>query len=663
MPQETTFHIIDHMPIRLSDGCTLSARIWQPDDNVALPAILEIHPYPKRYSTAMRDEMNHGWFASHGYVSLRVDLPGSGDSEGYISDEYRPEEHAVITEVIAWMTDQEWCDGNVGMFGHSWGGYNGLQMAALNPPGLKAVVASGASDDLYNDDCHFRGGVMEGENMSWAATKLSFFSRPPDPMIMGDGWKETWVDRLEHLEWILPKWLKHPTRDEHWKYPSLRENYGDVKIPVLVASGWADTGSNCALRMAADMPDSFRAVVGPWAHKFAHMGMPKPAIGWLQECVSWWDHWLKGIENDVESTPKLRFFIPENVQPETGSDSAREGRWTSERQWPSPSVSMREYNLGDGVLGHECEDHELEINSPQTLGTACGELMPMGWGADMPGDQRQDDGQSLVFDSTVVTEAFDILGTITVNLTISSDKPVAFIVGRLCDVAPDGSSTRVCYGAMNLTHSSNHEEITYLKPGEPVRVKLKLDDIAYRFCKGHRIRLALSNAYWPLLWPSPESATLTVLTVDSMLALPVRTQGGQTVPTFEPAAMASHLPRTVLEPARNERTVTRDLATGEAIYKVFDWAAREQSDVHGLITGGLTERTYSVHDDDPSTCNIVSKRSLYIERDGQVLRTQADAQISCSEESFFVTAQLTAWDGDQEIFNRSWDDTIAREGH
>ncbi len=661
--RKVTFRIIDHEPIELSDGCVLSARVWRPETREALPTILEIHPYPKRYSTAMRDEVNHGWFATHGYVSLRVDLPGVGDSEGRLVDEYRPEEHRSILEVLEWIAEQDWCDGNVGMFGHSWGAYSGLQMAALNPPCLKAVVASGVSDDLYADDCHFRGGVMASEHMGWAATMLSFFSRPPDPEIVGDKWKELWMDHLENTEWLLPDWLRHPTRDGHWKYPSVCENYDAVKIPVLVASGWADIYSNSVMRMAANMPNSFKGVIGPWAHKFPHMGMPKPAIGWLQECVKWWDRWLKGNRNGVEDLPRLRLFIPENIKPETASDSDREGRWVSEPEWPSPLTAMLEYKLGDGTLCHDREDHELVICSPQSLGTAAGEIMPMGWGADLPGDQQSDDGQSMVFDTAVLEENVDVLGNAVVELSITSDKPVAFLVGRLCDVAPDGASTRICYGALNLTHTENHEEVRYLEPGKIYRIRLQLDATAYRFCPDHRIRLALSNAYWPLLWPSPEAVTLTVFTADSILSLPVRPERDEVAPKFELPASAPHLARTVLEKARSERTVTRDLATGETTYRVIDWGAKERSDTIGLITSGSTERVYRVHDDDPSSCTMVSGRHITVERGGMKLRTYAEAYMSCTRDDFYMTAQLIGWDGDDEIFNRSWKDTVPRNGN
>ena len=660
---DTTVQILAHVPIALSDGCVLSARLWRPETADALPAVLEIHPYPKRYSTATRDEINHGWFARHGYVSLRVDSRGAGDSQGYIADEYQPQEHSDLLEVIAWIADQEWCNGNVGMFGHSWGAYSGLQMAARDVPALKAVAVSGASDDLYAEDCHFRGGVMASEHFGWAATMLSFFSRPPDPEMTGQGWREVWMDRLDHIEWVLPEWLRHPTRDAHWKYPSICENYSAVTVPVLAASGWADVYATSVMRMAEHMPHHFKGVIGPWAHKFPHMGLPKPAIGWLQECVKWWDHWLKGIDNDVENLPRLRVFIPEKVKPETHSDNHREGRWIGETRSPSRNVEAKEFRFSRGRLGGESQNVALQVCSPNTLGVAGGELMPMGWGADLPDDQRFDDERSLVFETVPLNDPVDVLGETEVNLTFSSDKPVAFVVARLCDVAPDGSSTRICYGAVNLTHDATHENVEPLQPGKVYRVKLRLDATAYRFCSGHRIRLALSTTYWPLLWPAPEPATLTIYTEDCAMLLPELKQNDAVEPAFDAPDGATPERTTILEKARFERTFEEGREGGKATYRIVDHAAKERHDANGLITWGSTERVYRINNEDPASCTMHSTRNIFVEDKERIMHTRVVADMSCSKTDFFVTARLTAWDSNEMIFDRIWDDTIPRHGN
>jgi len=661
--QDPTIRILDHVPVTLSDGCILSARIWQPDSDQTLPAILEIHPYPKRYSTAERDEINHGWFARHGYVALRVDTRGGGDSEGIIEDEYQPQELADIQEVIEWIVAQDWCNGRVGMFGHSWGAYSSLLSTAKDVSALKAIVISGASDDLYAEDCHFRGGVMTSEHMGWASTMMSFFSRPPDPRIIGPGWRKLWLDRLENIRWVLPNWLNHPVRDEHWKQASLCENYDAVSVPILAASGWHDIYCNSVIRMAQNIPGVFNGVIGPWAHKFPHMGMPRPAIDWLQECVNWWDYWLKDKENGVNNLPRLRAYMAENAEPDPHSKNQRSGQWVALKEWPAHDARVKEFNLGDGTLGDNPEQLTLTVCSPQNLGTASGELMPMGWGADLPGDQRQDDALSLSFDSEILQQPVDILGHPEIELMMSVDQPVAFVVARLCDVAPDGASSRICYGVLNLTHNETHETVSQLDTGVFHKRKLVLDAAGYRFLEGHRIRLSLSTAYWPLFWPSPAAVTLQLLTGESKLRLPVKEQKDRDLVQFSAPGKTHSEPRTVLKSAYSSRTVKHDLASGDVIYKVVDKGAKEKIDQHGLTTWNTTKRVYTINKDDPAACKMTSRRNLYLQRDGLQLRTETTACMHCNSSDFFVTARLRAWEGKKRVFQRRWKNNVPRNGN
>lgn len=653
-----TVTITDYLPILLPDGKRLSARMWAPEGAEPLPVIVEIHPYPHAYATATRDEINHGWFAANGYVSLRVDTPGVGDSDGTLSDPYRPDEHEAILHALDWIAAQDWCDGNIGMFGHSWGAYSALQMAARPPAALKAVAISGASDDLYSEDCHYRGGVMATENMGWAATLLSFLSRPPTRAGFGPDRTGKWIDRLQQLEWMLPTWIEHQARDGYWHSGSVCDDYMRVKLPVLAASGWADTYATAVLRMAEHLPGPFAGVIGPWAHKFPHMGLPKPAIGWLQEVVRWWDHWLKGINSGAAALPRLRMFVTEDAAPEAHSDSERKGHWVSEPVWPASEPETKMYHLGDGVLNDKPAISECIIASPPTLGVAGGELMPMGWGADLPGDQRVDDGQSVTFDTAVLTSPLDMLGCAQLELSVTSDQPAGFVVARLCDIHPDGASTRVCYGVRNLTHSDDHTITTYLEPGVPKQIRFDLDATGYRFAAGHRIRLALSNAYWPLLWPSPASARLHVDLSDARIVLPLVSNAAP-APTFDPPLGATPRPRTQLEPSSFERTVQTNQGTGLSIIKVLDIAAREHDAARDLTTWGSTERVYTMSADQTGpTMHSLREINLI---DGEChLKTLTDAELHSDEDHFYSKVTLTAWEDGNELVRRQWKNKIPR---
>ena len=152
---------LDDLGIVMSDGCRLSARLWRPLDAAGdpVPVILEYLPYRKRDGTCARDALTHPWFARRGYACLRVDMRGNGDSEGVMEDEYTAQEQADAVEVIAWAAAQPWCNGNVGMMGISWGGFNGLQVAALRPGPLKAVISLCSTVDRYADDIHTRAAA------------------------------------------------------------------------------------------------------------------------------------------------------------------------------------------------------------------------------------------------------------------------------------------------------------------------------------------------------------------------------------------------------------------------------------------------------------------------------------------------------------------------
>src|SRR5262249_6157767 len=225
---------IEHAWIPLSDGTRLAARMWLPADaeTAPVPAILEYLPYRKRDFTRARDEPMHRWFAGHGYACVRGDVRGSGESDGLLEDEYAEVELADGTEVIAWIARQPWSTGAVGLIGKSWGGFNALQLAARRPPALGAVITVCASDDRYADDAHYMGGCLLNENLTWGTSLVTFGALPPDPALVGEGWRETWRRRLEALVLFPERWLRHPRRDEYWRRGAGGDGPAAVSFPV-----------------------------------------------------------------------------------------------------------------------------------------------------------------------------------------------------------------------------------------------------------------------------------------------------------------------------------------------------------------------------------------------------------------------------------------------
>ena len=515
---------IENLFIPLADGTRLAARIFLPEDAEAdpVPAILEYLPYRKRDGTAERDARTHPYFAGHGYAGVRVDIRGSGESDGLLDDEYSAQEQTDCLEVIAWIARQNWCSGAIGMMGISWGGFNGLQVAALRPPALKAVITLCSTDDRYADDIHFMGGALLTGKLGWGSTMFAGVTRPPDPALVGESWRETWLARLRGLPLFVDMWLKHQRRDAFYKHGSVCEDFSTIQCPVYAVGGWTDGYTNAIPRLLAGLTAPRLGLIGPWAHKYPHFATPEPRMGFLQEALRWWDKWLKGIETGVMEGPMLRAYIMDSVRP-SPLNARRPGHWIAEASWPPPGVKVRTlYMTGAGLAEAAGAEVALICASPESVGVQSGAWCPYGTTPDEPEDQRADDAGSVVFDTDPLTEGVELLGAPILSIELAADRVCAKLVARLCDVHPDGASTRVSYGILNLTHRDGHETARPLAIGERTRVRLQLNDCGYAFPLGHRIRVAVSSAYWPITWPTPERVTLTLYAGEATVALPVR---------------------------------------------------------------------------------------------------------------------------------------------
>lgn len=658
---------VENQWIELGDGCRLAARLWMPDDAEAnpVPAILEYLPYRKRDSTRQRDNARHPYIAGHGYVCIRVDLRGTGDSDGVYHDEYLPQEQSDGAQVIDWISRQPWCDGNVGMIGISWGGFNGLQIAALQPPALKTIISVGSTDDRYASDVHYLGGCLTKDNIDWAAVMFSHNSVPPDPEIVGEQWRDMWLERLAaNRPWAI-QWLEHQRRDAYWQQGSVAEDLSRVKIPVYAVNGWADNYSEAIPRLLAGLEGPRKGLIGPWSHNYPQDGKPGPAIGFHQECLRWWDHWLKGVDTGIMDEPLYRVWMQDSVAPQT-SYVQMPGRWVAEAEWPSPRIQWSRQALNPGRIDETAgPETPLTLNSLQTTGLTQGELGRYGEGGEFPSDQREDDGSSLVFISEPLDERLEIFGAPVVGLTLSSDRPVAFVAVRLNDVAPDGASTRVRHGVLNLTQRDDREHIAPLIPGERYTVRVELDDIAHSFAAGHRIAVSVSSTYWPMLWPSPEAVTLTIVAGASYLELPVRPPDpadDDLVPFHEPVAAPSG-PVRILRPGKdNNRIIRRDARTSETVVSMPRDSGRSHLEDIDLEVDETGSVNYSIVEGDPLSARAWTDFSMERRRGDWHIRSETKICMSSTVDDFRLEAGLDAFEGDERIFHESWDITIPRDG-
>ncbi len=646
--------------IVLSDGTRLSARIWRPEDSAQdpVPAILEFLPYRKRDGTCARDALTHPYFARRGYAGIRVDIRGSGDSDGLLEDEYTAQELADAVEVIAWLAEQDWCSGAVGMMGISWGGFNALQVAALQPEPLKAIITLCSTVDRFADDIHYKGGCLLNENLGWGSTMWSYSSRPPDPALVGSKWREMWLERLEAEPFLPATWLRHQTRDAYWQHGSVCEDYSAIKAATLAVGGWGDAYKNAVPALVKNLSAPAKGIIGPWVHKYPHFAVPEPRIGFLQEALRWWDRWLKGIDTGVEDDPDLRLYLMDGLRPATWYDE-RPGRWIAlERQMQHNVVPQRllfgkKRRLGDGGAGMR-----ETILPTQATGSAGGEYCAIWLGPEMPGDQRGDDAMSVCFDTGPIRKDMDIVGTPSVRLLISADKPQAQIAVRLCHVHPDGASTRISYGVLNLSHRNGHDNPQPLQPGEEVEVEVTLDQIAYRVPKGHRIRAAISSSYWPMVWPSPESTQLTLS--GGFMDIPVRTTAAGDECTFPPAESDAPWQRRSIREPSNSRITETDMKSGMVTLTIEDDFGEVEDLEHGLITGSVARETWTIHPDTPLSARGNTHWTQALSRGEWSVRTETHTQMWSDQDHFHLFARLEAYEGDLLVFQKSVEEKIER---
>jgi hypothetical protein len=615
----------------------------------------------------MRDEPIHHFFAEHGYASIRVDMRGSGDSFGVMQDEYETQEQDDALEVIAWLAAQPWCNGRVGMFGVSWGGFNALQVAARRPPALKAIITSCSTDDRYTDDMHYMGGCLLVDNLDWGTLFLSIMPMPGDPEIMGPDWRQNWIERLEAVVPPAETWMHHPMRDEYWKHGSVNQDFQAIQCPVMAVGGWFDGYSNAVPRLLENLRVPRLGIIGPHAHQFGFEHRPPgPAYGFLQEALRWWDHWLKDYDTGVMDEPMLRTFMFEDMSPEAAAGDCP-GRWIAETLWPVPNKKCKLFYLNaEGLRTHSRRSPQVQHCSLQTVGLMAGKWCPYGTGgggAECPGDQRLDDALSLIFDSEPLTGRLEILGAPVVVLDLCVDRPAATVAVRLCDVREDGTSTRTTYGVLNLAHRNGFEQPAQIKPGKRYRVRIRLNDTAYSFVPGHRLRVSISTTYWPIIWPSPEPVTISIFPGSSTLELPVRDRPDVEAwsPDRMPAPMSAPQPAiVVLEPAPKVCTRDWDVLSGYSEMSSERGTGMIRFVDNGVETGRNTFEKMRIHQANPLSASAEFRVHARTGREGWRVDVIAVSHLTADQSHFALASQLAVHEDGKEIFSRKWHHLIAR---
>ncbi|HEV7652054.1 MAG TPA: CocE/NonD family hydrolase [Actinophytocola sp.] len=659
----------EHQWISLPDGCRLAARIWRPlsSDAEPVPAVLEYIPYRKRDLTSVRDSIAHPYLAGHGFACVRVDIRGSGESDGVLTDEYLEQEQRDAEDVLAWLADQPWCDGRTGMMGISWGGFAALQVAARRPPSLGAICVASFTDDRFADDMHHMRGCLLSDNLAESGTMFAYSTCPPDPALTGRRWRQMWQERLDAARPWVAEWLAHQRRDDYWRHASVCEDYSAIQVPVFASCGWADGYSNAVLRLMEGLTVPRKGLIGPWSHKYPHLGVPGPAIGYLQEVVRWFDRWLRDGDDDTTADePVLRTWMQDSVPPSTSYEE-RPGRWVGERAWPSPNIRRDAHPLAAhriAVCDEAVPNDVRTVSSPLSVGQFAGKWCSYNAPPDLPYDQREEDGGSLVFDSDVLTEPCEILGAPVVRLDVSVNRPIAMVAARLSDVAEDGSATRVTYGLLNLTHRDSRDAPAPLEPGRRYQVDVPLNGVAQAFPAGHRIRLSLSTSYWPLAWPPPEPVLLSVHTPGSSLDLPIRpvtAPDDVALRAFDEPEGAQPLTTTVRSPGRYRWDVTRNMITYESALDVVKDTGTVRYEDTGTEIGKQVHERYGWTADDFCSVHGETEWVMTFARGDWSTRVETRQRLTCTPTEFRLHAQLDAYEGATRICSRNWNLALPRD--
>jgi hypothetical protein len=644
----------------MRDGVRLAATLYLPpevDPERPEPraGLLEALPYRKDDLTAHYRPEYHRFADEFGYVVCRLDIRGTGASEGIATGEYAAEELEDLTEVIAWLADRPSSNGNVGMFGTSWSGFNSLQVAMIRPPALKAICSIFASDDRYADDVHYYGGALKQLDLAdWPTYMDAINVLPPVPRVAGEGWRDAWERRVAEYEPWLFGWLEHQRYDAFWKHGSLREDYGAIEAATMLVTGWADGYTNIALRGMANLTCPKRLLAGPWSHADVETSRPGPNLDLDREIARWWDRWLKGQDNGVDRDPPIVVFVRRPVPPAADLE-AYPGTWRFESGWPLDRVRGRGFALAEAEAGQAGDGPDrLEVRGDVgwTAWLSCAGLPP--WGQAV--DQRPDEAFSLVYDWPL-EEELEILGAPVLRARVAASAPVAYLSARLCDVHPDGTSQLVTRGLLNLTHRDSREDPSPLEPGRVYEVAFELDVTSWVFEPGHHARVDLAGTDWPNCWPPPAPLTLTIEREGSQIVLPV--VDGPPPIAEHPDLPASRRPQRWDTDGVTWR-IERDLI-GNETRAVVGYHSRSEADEVAPAIAEHVGGVVGVSIDDPGRAWVSATARYELTWPGTVVAMEVRSRIESDAERYQVHLEIDAEEDGSVRWSRRFDRRFARD--
>jgi putative CocE/NonD family hydrolase len=593
------------------------------------------------------------YFAERGYVVVAFDVRGTGNSGGFSPDQYSRDERRDGYDMVEWIAAQPWSNGNVGMWGISYGGVDTFQMAAAAPPHLKAVIVRAGTDDVYTDWV-YPGGVARGLYIFgvYGSNITAQNFAPPDVELVGTRWPEIWQKHLEqNVPWI--GWIQRPLDGPYWRDRSVRPDYDRIRCAVYVIAGWQDWYATGELRAFERLKGPKRALVGPWAHYWPEMALPGPRLDARGEYLRWWDHWLKGIDTGMMKEPAVTVFVRE-YKPPASLYIEDKGFWRHEKEWPparNESTSM--YLKAGGRLGREadCAAQDSADTYPYKPSTGImAAIYRLGgtepWG--LPLDQRLDEADSLTYTTDALAAPLEVTGDPSAELYVSSSADIAYFVAKLCDVAPDGTLKLVSYGGLNATHRDSHSHPQLLVPNQVYALKIPMESMSYMFPAGHRIRVDVSSSDLQNAWPVSRRAINSVhheRQAPSRVIFPVTPQQSPRLPLPDLLISPNPLPKPN-EVQKSEKTVTFDLVNQSTTVSVGK--APHVS-------------TFTVSDADPAVAIAKSANTYTVNRQGTDIQVGVQCVTSSDEATFRHLVEVEVTVSGKRHFTRSWSVVVPRE--
>ncbi len=650
--------------IVMPDGVQLAVDLYMPTGGQAgerFPVVLEYTPYRKTESRA-RNYALYSYFVQRGYVLARVDIRGTGNSQGRVVPyEYSDIELDDGEVVIDWLSRQDWSSGQVGMFGISWGGFNSIQLAVRQPPALKAFIALMATEDLYQEDVHYMDGIIVTDSWLMSADLYNAMPGAPD-FILDEHWER---DRFD-VEPSVYTYMRQQRDGPFWDRASARDKYEKIKIPGLHIGGWFDGYRNSLPRMLEHVQAPVKAIIGPWDHYFPHNAWPSPAMEWRHEAVRWFDQWLKGRDSGIMDEPRFAVYVRKAFPPGPGVDTIP-GYWRWEAGWPLNRSQLQtlyaQSDHGLGPIPSDAAAHQLAYKA--SVGLEGGG--PVMWWGNIPPDQQPMDDESLVYETEPLEAPLEILGFPLAKLSVSADATRANWVVRISDVARDGRVSQVSGAGFNGTHRESPRDPSGLVPGEEFPLDIELQFTSWVFPRGHRIRLAVSNGQWPMFWPTPYAMT-SQLTLGgaqgARIQLPVIPPGNQSGPNFKPPVEGPALEGYATLDAGNVsgygeiEAVQKDSLTGET----YGVATNSGGQRYPWGVETFEERVeHRTSDSNPAHSSVTGTYALTQELAGRTLRFEQDVVFSSDLENFRLMFTRRLKVNGEIMREKQWDELIPRD--